>query len=66
MQRTGRSANMLSSPSIDFNSACLNFTELQQGHLRRNKSSRGNQFGLCLLAARILVTPLQLPPICKE
>src|SRR5208337_1350298 len=58
--RTGRSANMLSRLSIERNSAGLNLIELQQGHSRRNQSSRGNQFGLCRLAARILVT-LQYP-----
>jgi hypothetical protein len=46
MQRTGRSANMLSKPSIGRNSAALNLTELQLGHTRRNQSTRGIQLDL--------------------
>jgi hypothetical protein len=43
MHRTGRSANMLSRPSNDRNSACLNLSELQQGHSRLIQSRRGIQ-----------------------
>jgi hypothetical protein len=45
MHRTGRSANMLSRPSNDRNSACLNLSELQQGHSRLIQSRRGIQAG---------------------
>jgi len=45
MQRTGRSANMLSRLSNDRNSAGLNLSELQQGHSRRIHSRRGTQLG---------------------
>jgi hypothetical protein len=45
MQRTGRNANMLSSPSNDRNSAGLNFSELQAGHSRRIHRRRGTHTG---------------------
>src|ERR1700691_2511677 len=45
MHRTGRSANMLSSPSTDRNSAGLNLSELQRGHSRRIHTKCGTQLG---------------------
>jgi hypothetical protein len=50
MQRTGLKANILSSPSIEFNSACLNFTELQRGHSCFVQIKCGNQSGPCRFA----------------
>jgi hypothetical protein len=45
MQRTGRKANMLSKPSYERNSACLNLSELQEGHSWRIHNRRGTQLG---------------------
>lgn len=45
MHRTGRSANMLSKPSNDHDSAGLNWSELQRGHFRSRQSRCGNQLG---------------------
>ena len=36
---------MLSKPSYDRNSACLNFSELQEGHSWRIHNRRGTQLG---------------------
>jgi hypothetical protein len=47
MQRTGRTANMLSKPSIGRSSACLNLSELQEGHSCLIQSIRGTQLGHC-------------------
>lgn len=57
MQRTGCSANMLRRVSNERNSADLNRTELQCGHLCRIKGSRGAQVGQIQLVSFILLVP---------
>jgi hypothetical protein len=57
MQRTGCSANMLRRLSNGRNSAALNWTELQHGHLWRIKGSRGAQAGQIELVSLILRVP---------
>jgi hypothetical protein len=53
MQRTGRSANKPRRPSNGCNSPGLNWTELQRGHMRRNHSTRGSQFGQTIVSTFI-------------
>lgn len=60
MQRTGRSANIARSPSSECASPDLNWTELQQGHARRNHSIRGSQFGQIVLAATFSLNVLPI------
>jgi hypothetical protein len=56
MQRTGRSANMLSRLSNGRISACLNLSELHQGHSRRIHNRRGTQLGH-LRFEKFILTP---------
>jgi hypothetical protein len=57
MQRTGRSKNRPSTASTGRNSAALNLTELQQGHLRRSNGSHGAQLGLSQFVSLMLFAP---------
>jgi hypothetical protein len=70
MQRTGRNANMLSRPSNDRNSACLNLMELQRGHSRVIHSRRGTHLGQVRLEKFISMPPrVPLSPVfvnCKQ
>jgi hypothetical protein len=45
MHRTGRSANISSSPSTGLRSAALNLIELQRGHSRLSHTKCGIQSG---------------------
>jgi hypothetical protein len=60
MQRTGRSANMLSKLSNDRSSACLNLSELQWGHSRRIHNKRGTQLGHARFEKLISAAPRAL------
>jgi len=57
MQRTGRTANMLSNPSYDRDSACLNLSELQDGHSCLIQSIRGTHLGHVLFEKFISTIP---------
>src|SRR5580693_8747491 len=64
MQRTGRTANMLSKPSNDRNSACLNWSELQDGHSCLVQSMRGTHLGHVLFEKFISSAPRARSPGC--
>ena len=66
MQRTGRRANIAISSSYERNSAGLNWTELQQGHIRFGHSTRGSQLGQVMEPAFIWNFPPLDPPLALQ